>query len=138
MLGSVTVNGSTSTARACIQFPETGGASSIDPRGRRLDGDTGQTLLGPGVLAGTRYCIAAVFNYGAATLTSYTNGVQLATVGSFQTAGNTSATASGSISVMWDGGSGGFFQGPFEAFLVWPRILSPAEVTQAYPYLNPR
>jgi len=100
-------NGAGST-RAGI-FCGLGGNGKWNIGGRRLDADSSQFIAGNAFTTAAKL-ITAVFDWANATLTLYEDGTQANTTASFQTAGNTSNTASAELCLGANTASGA---GPF-------------------------
>jgi hypothetical protein len=111
----------------CTLYPR---QSSFEAGGRRLDGNSFQSVQNGAVANATTYLGGSVFDYANAALASYLNGVGVARGGGFQDAGNTSNTA-GSFSVGANVSSpnniGNFFDGRIGEVLIYNRALSAEE-----------
>lgn len=85
------------------------GSSTLSLTGRRLDSDAAPLGVAATIASSTVIEVrAAVYNWSAAALVTYSNGVQSASTSSFQTPGLTSDTASAEFSLS---GTSEFFAG---------------------------
>ena len=104
---------------------------------RRLDADGSQAVSGVSVPA-TRIIQCARFQYTATTLRGYMNGTQFAASTSFQTAGSTSDTDSGTVGIGGQGTGVGTLPmvGPIFSVLAYQRALTDLEKIQVTQYLG--
>jgi len=139
------VKRSASTDRAVVGFSNNGAAASqrLSLRviggiwklgGRRLDGDT---FLERGTVAADQsvHTLSGVFNYAAATVSLWVDGV-LDTTDGFQSAGITSATASIAASLLSQSDGTNQLFGDLYEFLAFSRALSDTERAAAEAYLD--
>lgn len=123
-------------------YPAIAGQDSLDFTMRRIATDSGQGLFGPGVSRNVRYTAASIVNWNAQTGAIYTNGVQLSSVsGAVFSSGNTDNNASQGISLMCNITASGptygnAMSGTFANYVLYPFILSAAQISQASSYLN--
>jgi hypothetical protein len=112
--------------------------STIEAGGRRLDADSFQSHTNGTPSINTAFISCALFNYSAAALSVGFNGGALTSrSGGFQTAGNTSDTSSGLITMGASNALGGLtpFTGYVSEFIAIRSILSDANRQKLEGYL---
>lgn len=129
----------TNSGRAVLGYKVNGGAKlGATTAGRRTNADSISVEVGQATLSTAWLNNMALFNFNAATLTTYVNATQTETLNPFQTAGNTpndgGGLAIGSNAAL----SGGWFQGQIAEILIYQKALNSTELAQVNTYLNNR
>lgn len=127
----------TGVGRAGFAVSETGYVGEFTLFGRRLDGDSAQFVHGGTVVAGNWYIVSVLIEWANAIAHIRVNGVATAESHAFQTAGNTSNTASWSVDIASSGGAS-FFDGDICELLWYNAQITEAQAAQLEAYLDGR
>jgi hypothetical protein len=128
---TITTNNAAATTRAYLAA----NSGPIVSGGRRLDTDSFQSVASASVSNNTPIVAAGFYDYANAALRVSVNGTQTTRTGGFQTAGNTSNTASRIVLGANDGGSE-IFTGVIAEIIVTARVLTADEITSTENYLR--
>lgn len=135
----VYISTNTTSTRALIGYRVSNGAKlGAAAAGRRNNADAISAEVGQAVLSTAWLNNAVVFNYQAATLTTYVDGTQTDLLNPFQTTGTT-PNDGGSLSIGSNLAlSGGWFDGQIGEILVYQKVLNSTELALVNTYLNNR
>jgi hypothetical protein len=127
----ITTNNTASFARCYLG----NNSGTITSGGRRLDDNAFQSVASASVTNNTPVVAAAFYDYANAALRVSVNGTQTTRTGGFQTAGNTSNTAS-RIVLGANDGAAEIFTGVIAEIIVTARVLTTDEITSTENYLR--